>query len=108
MKNNKLPFKLNMPYEEFEFDLEVIKDRFVGYDSYKYLKEVIIFNVLVKSVELIFYWEVLTAILLEFENSDIDKVFKLQIQGYSKLNNYYIKTNDNINILKLRSSLGQV
>lgn len=108
MKQNKLPFKLNMPYEELEFDLEVINNRFVGYDSYKYLKEVVIFNIPVKNVELIFYWEILKIIILEFENSDMEKVFKLQIQGYSKLNNYYIRTNDNINSLKLWSSLGQV
>lgn len=108
MKTGKLPFKLNMPYEELEFDLEVIKDRFVGYDSYKYMQEVVIFNIPVKNTELIFYWEVLKIIILEFENSDIDELCKLKKQGFSKINNYYLKANTKKNYLKIRSSLGQV
>lgn len=94
--NNKLPFKLNMPYEELEFDLEVIKDRFVGYDSYKYIKEVVIFNIPVKNVELIFYWEILKIIILEFENSDIEQLTTLKNNGFIRFNNLYIKSNINL------------
>lgn len=90
--SKKLPFKLNMPYEELEFDLEVIKDRFVGYDSYKYIKEVVIFNIPVKNVELIFYWEVLKIIILEFEPKDLPKLKNLSNLNFTKVNNLYVKS----------------
>lgn len=98
--NNKLSFKLNMSYEKLEFDLEVIKDRFVGYDSYKYMKEVVIFNIPVKNVELIFHWERLKIIILEFELVDLLKVKKLSKLNFTKINNSYIKTT-----FKLRGKL---
>lgn len=92
MEKDKFPFKLNMPYEELEFNLEVMKDRIVGYDSYKYMRKVIIFSIPVKNAELIFYWEVLKVIILEFENSDIEKLIKLKNNGFIRFNNLYIKT----------------
>ena len=85
-----------MPYEELEFDLVVIEDKILGYDSYKYMKEVTIFNIPVKNVELIFYWEILKVIILEFENSDVEKLKRLKNRGYIRINNLYIKSDINI------------
>jgi len=92
MKNIKLPFKLNMPYEELEFDLEVMKDRIVGYDSYLYIKPISVFGIVPKKVELIFYWERLKIIILEFEPVDLSKVAKLTKLNFTKVNNSYVKS----------------
>lgn len=89
--NNKLPFKLNMPYEELEFDLEPIQDRIQGYDSYLYIGQISIFDTVPKKVELIFYWERLKIIILEFEPVDLPKVKKLSKLNFKKVNNFYIK-----------------
>ena len=32
-----IPFKLGMYYEEIEFEVEVLNDRIIGYDSYLYV-----------------------------------------------------------------------
>lgn len=45
MKTDALPFQLGMQYENWEFDLEPLKDRIDGYDSYIYLKEISILGV---------------------------------------------------------------
>lgn len=59
-----------MSYEELEFDLEPIKGRIQGYDSYLYIKSITIFGTVPKKVELIFYWDCLKIIILEFERKD--------------------------------------
>ncbi|SFN09732.1 hypothetical protein SAMN05421741_101111 [Paenimyroides ummariense] len=81
-----------MPYEELEFDLEPIQDRIKGYDSYLYIAPITIFGIIPKKVELIFYWEQLKIIILEFEPVDLPKVKKLSKLNFTKINNSYVKT----------------
>lgn len=83
-----LPFHLGMEYENWEFDLEPINDRIKGYLSYLYTKDISIFDVKPRNIELIFHWEILSAIILEFEKSDLPKVEKLSLMGYSRVNDY--------------------
>ncbi|MBX2948812.1 MAG: hypothetical protein KF704_06000 [Crocinitomicaceae bacterium] len=93
-----LPFHLGMEYENWEFDLEPINDRIKGSLSYLYTKDISIFGVKPRNIELIFYWEILSAIILEFEKSDLPKVEKLSLMRYSRVNRYFYKTEDKINI----------
>jgi len=91
MKKDKFPFKLNMPYEELEFDLEPIKDRVKGYDSYLYIEQIAVFGIFPKKIELVFYWEQLKIIIIEFEQVDLSKVAKLTKLKFIKINNLYVK-----------------
>lgn len=91
MKKDKFPFKLNMSYEELEFDLELIKDRINGYDSYLYIKQIAVFGIFPKRIELVFYWEQLKIIIIEFEQIDLSKVEKLTKFKFIKINNLYVK-----------------
>lgn len=98
MTENSLPFQLGMEYENWEFDLEPIEDRIDGYDSYIYLKEIFICGVKPRRIELIFYWEVLVTIILNFDYSDLTIVQKLSTIGYKQVNNYYYKSDMRINL----------
>ena len=100
MKTNILPFQLGMEYENWEFDLEPINDRIKGYDSYSYIKDNSIPGVKLKNVELIFYWEILVAIILEFEESDVPVVEKLSMIGdYTQVKQYFYLSDTKINSL---------
>lgn len=73
MKQLNIPFKLGMQYDNWEFDLEVTKDRIEGCDSYYIGKK---FNKFLNynkyKTELIFNLDVLEAVLISFENSNSD------------------------------------
>lgn len=88
-----------MEYENWEFDLEPINDRIKGYDSYIYIKNYSVSGVRTKNVELIFYWEILVAIILKFEESDVPVVNKLTQIGYIKVNHYFYLSDSKISSL---------
>lgn len=87
-----------MEYENWEFDLEPIEGRIKGYDSYIYFKEIFICGVKPRRVELIFYWELLVTIILDFADSDLPLVQKLLTRGYKQANNYLYKCDMRINL----------
>ncbi len=74
MKQLNIPFKLGMQYDNWEFDLEVAKDRVQGFDSYIYMGKK--FNKFLNNskykTELIFNLDVLEAVLISFESSNSD------------------------------------
>ena len=74
MKQLNIPFKLGMQYDNWEFDLEVTKDRIEGCDSYIYIGKK--FNKFLKyskyKTELIFNLDILESVLISFENSNSD------------------------------------
>lgn len=75
------PFQLGMEYENWEFDLEPINDRIRGYDSYIYTKKIVVFDVKPIGIELIFYWDILIAVILKFKESDILKIDKIILKS---------------------------
>lgn len=74
MKQLNIPFKLGMQYDNWEFDLEVTKDRVQGFDSYIYTGKKFnkFLNYSKYKTELIFNLDVLEAVLISFENSNSD------------------------------------
>lgn len=73
MKQLNIPFKLGMQYDNWEFDLEVTKDRLQRCDSYIYIGEKFnkFLNYHKNKTELIFNLDTLEAILISFENSNL-------------------------------------
>lgn len=96
MKTN-IPFQLGMEYENWEFDLEPMQDRIKGYDSYIYIKKLSIFNIEPLNIELVFHWDILVAVILEFKETDIMKLDKLLLSDYIQVNNYFYKSETKIN-----------
>ncbi|WP_282787752.1 hypothetical protein [Flavobacterium croceum] len=74
MKQLNIPFKLGMQYDNWEFDLEVTKDRVQGFDSYIYTGKKFnkFLNYSKYKTELIFNLDVLEAVLILFESSNSD------------------------------------
>jgi len=97
MKTDILPFHLGMQYENWEFDLEPTNNRIKGYDSYIYIKEITVFGIKPRKIELIFYWELLVTIILDFNDSDLPGVQKLSMIGYKQVNHYFYKSDIKIN-----------
>ena len=96
MKVTSLPFQLGMEYENWEFDLMPIKTRIKNYDSYVYTKKIQIGGISPQKIELIFHWEILVAVILEFEKSDLPKVEKLIQLGYTQVNQTLYLSNTKI------------
>ncbi|TWP22688.1 hypothetical protein ETU10_08815 [Apibacter muscae] len=86
MKQINIPFQLGMQYENWEFDLEPIQDRFKGYDSYLYRgKEFNYFmNYSTDKTELIFNLDRLEMVILTFFNWNINKLEELKVALNSK------------------------
>lgn len=74
MKQLNIPFKLGMQYDNWEFDLEVTKDRIQGFDSYFYTGKKFnkFLNYSKYKTELIFNLDILEAVLISFESSNSD------------------------------------
>ena len=74
MRQLNIPFKLGMQYDNWEFDLEVTKDRVLGFDSYIYIGKKFnkFLNYSKYKTELIFNLDVLEAVLISFESSNSD------------------------------------
>lgn len=94
-----LPFHLGMEYENWEFYLEPINDRIKGCDSYIYIKNYSVSGVRTKNIELIFYWDILVGIILEFEELHVPVVEKLSLIGYIQVNHYFYISDSKINSL---------
>lgn len=81
MKQLNIPFKLGMQYDNWEFDLEITKDRVQGFDSYIYVGKMFnkFLNYSKYKTELIFNLDVLEAVLISFEslNSDFNELFEI-------------------------------
>lgn len=56
-----------------------------------------IFNIEPINIELIFHWDILVAVILEFEETDIIKLDKILLSDYIQVNNYFYKSEANIN-----------
>ena len=97
MKKDILPFHLGVEYENWEFDLEPTNNRIKGYDSYIYIKEITVFGLKPRKIELIFYWEILVVIILDFNESDLPVAQELFMIGYKQINYYFYKSDTEIN-----------
>ena len=66
MKKHKFPFKLGMQYENWEFDLEPIPDKYKGRDSYKYIgkEKFFYYGLEIKEIELTFELDILVEVIL--------------------------------------------
>lgn len=94
MDFKNLPFKLGMQYENWEFDLEIApKDRIKEYDGFIYLGEITVLNIKPIKVELIFGLDILVAVILSFNESDVSKLEILKEHGYTQINQYFYISN---------------
>lgn len=100
MKKTFFPFELGMQYENWEFDLEPINNRIIGYDSYVYRGDLSTLGTKPKNVELIFYWDILVAVILEFEELEVPVVEKsYKIGGYTQVKHYFYLSDTKISSL---------
>lgn len=80
MKKINIPFQIDSQYENWQFELEVLNDRLVGYHSYKYIGKK--FNFFLEfstnETELIFNGDVLTAVILTFRGKNKPNLKALQ------------------------------
>ena len=110
MKQLNIPFKLGMQYDNWEFDLEVTKDRIEGCDSYIYIgKEFNKFlNYSKYKTELIFNLDILEAVLVTFENSNSDynelsEIVNLKLNCFSET-----LENNEVKICRFVTNLNEV
>lgn len=104
MKQLNIPFKLGMQYDNWEFDLEVTKDRIEGCDSYIYIgKEFNKFlNYSTDKTELLFSLDVLELVLItlntnSFLNSLLNKNVNYNILKIKHTSILTIKIGQSIN-----------
>lgn len=90
-----IPFKIGMYYEEVEFEVEVLNDRIIGYDSYLYVGN----NFKDIEIELIFYWDILVCVLIK----STKEIVRYNIDDYLLIKNYYIKSDVKIQNLVVSS-----
>ncbi|WP_291072997.1 hypothetical protein [Empedobacter sp. UBA5987] len=90
-----IPFAIGMYYEEVEFEVEVLYDRIIGYDSYLYVGN----NFKDIEIELIFYWDILVCILIK----STKEIERYNIDDYLLIKNYYIKSDVKIQNLVVNS-----
>lgn len=66
MKQLDLPFEIDEQYDNWEFELEALDDRFSGYHSYKYIGEQLNYflNFNTDETQLIFNGDYLTAVII--------------------------------------------
>lgn len=94
MKQLDLPFKIDKQYENWEFELDALDDRFSGYHSYKYIGEQLNYflNFSTDETELIFNGDYLTAVIITIENLGIHQLTALnQFLGHNSSNEVVIK-----------------
>ena len=79
MKQLNIPFKLGMQYDNWEFDLEVAKDRVQGFDSYIYIGKKFnkFLNYSTDKTELLFRLDVLESVMLRFDDRNIKFYYEL-------------------------------
>lgn len=76
MKQLDLPFKIDKQYENWQFELDALEDRLIGYHSYKYVgKQFNYFlNFSTHKTELIFNGDYLTCVIITLKFSDVKKL----------------------------------
>ncbi len=76
MKQLDLPFKIDKQYENWEFELDALEDRFNGYHSYKYMGEKLNYflKFITHKTELIFNADYLTGVIITLKFSDVKKL----------------------------------
>ncbi len=83
MKKDKIPFKIGMQYENWEFNLDILPDKIKGLDSYLNIDESLntFLNVRTDKTELIFSLDILEGVIITFENRTLNfyKVLKEMI-----------------------------
>lgn len=104
MKKDRIPFKIGMQYENWEFNLDILPDRIKGLDSYLNIDESLntFLNVHSDKTELIFSLDILEGVIITFENrtlyfykelkemilSDLEKLGGLDIMFSSECEDY--------------------
>ncbi|WP_452221426.1 hypothetical protein [Lacinutrix salivirga] len=88
MKKDKIPFKIGMQYENWEFNLDILSDKIKGLDSYLNIDESLnkFMNVHTDKTELIFSLDILQGVIITFENKTLYfyKELKEMILSYLK------------------------
>ena len=80
MKELNIPFRLNMQFENWEFDLDFLPRRIKGYDSFKYRKKLntTYFGNNIKKFELLFNADILTAVIINLNASSLPLMVNLK------------------------------
>ena len=80
MKELNIPFRLNMQFENWEFDLDFLPSRIKGYDSFKYRKKLntTYFGNNIKKFELLFNADILTAVIINLNTSSLPLLVNLK------------------------------
>ncbi len=80
MKELNIPFRLNMQFENWEFDLDYLPSRIKGYDSFKYRKKLntTYFGNNIKKFELLFNADILTAVIINLNTSSLPLLVNLK------------------------------
>ncbi|HIP33663.1 MAG TPA: hypothetical protein EYG89_02790 [Bacteroidia bacterium] len=112
MNIDKIPFKIGMQYENWEFDLDIIETE--RYDKYKYNKNDIdsLFQLAIQDIFLTFDLDILFKVEIVFKNCNSYEKFNYllkqiaktgQVLGVKKIrkNEVRIKWNKEENILEL-------
>lgn len=73
MENLKIPFKLGMEYENWEFELDIYPSRLEYYDSYKYVGTELnkFLNKYTDETELLFNLDVLEGVIITFKDENL-------------------------------------
>ena len=81
MKELNIPFRLNMQFENWEFDLDFLPSRIKGYDSFKYRKKLntTYFGNNIKKFELMFNADILTAVIINLNTSSLPLLVNLKL-----------------------------
>ena len=107
MKQNILPFKIGMQYENWEFSLEPIhEDRFEGFDSYLCVEELACEFIFPVYLELVFSLDILKVIIYVVVIDTEEKFSKLKDVLEERFRNKYFKRyNSRIEILNISGSI---
>lgn len=108
MKQNILPFKIGMQYENWEFSLEPIhEDRFEGFDSFLYLEELICNFTLLEYLELLFNLDILKVVVYVLSLETEEKHRQLRnVLEESFGHKYFFKSyNSTIESLKISGNI---
>ncbi|MDR2206619.1 MAG: hypothetical protein LBE36_10765 [Flavobacteriaceae bacterium] len=99
MKNLKLPFKIGLHYENWEFSLEVSDvEKIKGFDTYFYLQKIKFLNTIPKRVELTFSWDILEVVTFTLGSEQLHQL-------KNALNQHFKEKIKNIEIYQLENNL---
>lgn len=93
MKELNIPFRLNMQFDNWEFDLDFLPSRIKGYDSYKYRKKIYTtyFGDTIEKFELLFNADILTAVIINLNTASLPLLTNLKKVIVSKNKTEIIK-----------------